>query len=480
MDLENFNNYSFRNLAQINVLLGKNGCGKSFILKEADTHLINHDDISQVRYLSPERGGLLTYEAGIDDAIGRDSNWLTNQRRKNQSENFRQQSASIFRRLELLFLRKMEKEIGKFGYESQKFEMVIDQINSLLDRVKLNRHDQKGFEIIERNSGNPAAPANISSGEAELISLGIEILSFAREATPGKTNILLADEPDVHLHPDLQDRLARFIVNVCKDKPVTLIIATHSTPLLAGLSEAESTSVAFMRPRDKEISFRPITNVDRDIMPIFGAHPLSNIFNQAPILLLEGEDDERIWQQAVRSSQGNIQTYPCVAGSIDDLAKYEATVRDIIDSVYDDAQGYSLRDRDDNPEDIDDIGPIIRMRLHCRASENLMLSDNALNLIGFDWLKFQQLILSWVDLNFEHQYFDEVKDFAESGFNRLEHDLKDIRNILIGLMTNKPWEVVVGQAIAQLSIQGGSNDEGSLRFFLGDKVCRTLLKLDPA
>jgi len=105
---------------------------------------------------------------------------------------------------------------------------------------------------------------------------------------------------------------------------------------------------------------------------------------------------------------------------------------------------------------------------------------NVLNLIGFDWLKFQQLILSWVDLNFEHQYFDEVKDFAESGFNRLEHDLKDIRNILIGLMTNKPWEVVVGQAIAQLSIQGGSNDEGSLRFFLGDKVCRTLLKLDPA
>jgi len=58
-----------------------------------------------------------------------------------------------------------------------------------------------------------------------------------------------------------------------------------------------------MRPGDTDLQFAPIDDGLRKVLPVFGAHPLSNIFNQAPVLLLEGDDDERIWQQAVRSSQ---------------------------------------------------------------------------------------------------------------------------------------------------------------------------------
>jgi ABC-type multidrug transport system ATPase subunit len=147
----------------------------------------------------------------------------------------------------------------------------------------------------------------VSSGETELISLGIEFLEFTKESAPGKDNILFVDEPDVHLHPDLQDRLAKFIVEVLRDKPVTLVLATHSTALLTSLAEATEARVAFMRRKETSLSFSPISDIDRAILPIFGAHPLSNVFNNAPALLIEGEDDERVWQQAVRSAQGKIR-----------------------------------------------------------------------------------------------------------------------------------------------------------------------------
>ena len=261
---------------------------------------------------------------------------------------------------------------------------------------------------------------------------------------------------------------------------MTIIIATHSTAILAGLSEKQSTSVAFMQRGDMEIRFKPVTDIDRAILPIFGAHPLSNVFNKAPILLLEGEDDERIWQQAIRSSLGKISLYPCDVGSVDRLGEFETEVRNVIQAVYDNAEGFSLRDRDLNPEQIDDIDPLIRMRLICRTAENLMLSDDALCLGGTNWENFRQSVQQWIGANAKHQYYDKVCKFAADGFDRKSHDLKDIRNILIGLFSNKPWEVLVGQAIASLSKGEGNSGPGSLRDFLGEKVCQRLLGLDQA
>lgn len=478
MDFENLNGFSLRGLGRINVLLGKNGCGKSFLLKQVEVAFQAQERVSHIRYISPERGGELSYDTGVEQQINQDPNWLLNRRRRNQAPSFRQESATLFRRLELMFLREIEREHTLPGYIPRNFETKINQINTLLDRVRIERNDQRGFIIKEKENNNLAEPGNISSGEAELITLGIEFLAFVNEAEAGKENFFLLDEPDVHLHPDLQDRLTKFIVDVLDEKPVTLILATHSTSILAGLSEKAETHVSFMRGGDQEVSFKPVTGVGRSILPIFGAHPLSNVFNEAPILLIDGEDDERVWQQAVRSSEGRIRVYPCAVDGADRFTEFETEVSNLIEAVYDEAVGYSLRDRDLDPEEIDDTGPIIRMRLSCREVENLMMSDDALNLAETDWLTFQEMIRTWIEGNSEHQYFAEVQAFLEGGFNRKDHDLKAIRNILIGLVSNKPWEVLVGQAIARLSINVGADGPGSLRDFLGEKVCETILKLN--
>lgn len=464
---------------KFNIILGKNGCGKSFLLKAIDAQIVNNG-FSKVRYISPQRGGYLRYEPNIEQNLANSPGWLEQVRRNNQSENFKQQSTTLFRQLEILFLRELETDHVKPGYMPRNFDETVNRINSLLDRVKIERDASKVFRIVVKATGLDAPPDQISSGESELISLAIEILTFSYDTRPGTNNILLMDEPDVHLHPDLQERLAQFIIAALTDKPVILIIATHSTALVAGLGSDRSTRIAFMRQGDTELRFRVVSDVDRQLLPMFGAHPLSNVFNNTPALLIEGEDDARVWQQAVRSAGGKLKVFPCIVDGIPNFSEFEVEVNNILQSVYDNAQAFSIRDRDKTPEEIDDLGSIVRARLACRAAENLMLCDEVLRSSGIEWTELKSRILSWIESNSSHPYYNDMVLFADEGFDRKNHDIKTIRNITLGLFSNKPWEVLVGQSIARLA----NNDrpltlsDASLQAFLGAKICTALLKKD--
>lgn len=469
MDYEALGEFSLKNISEMNVILGKNGCGKSHLLKAVTQQLRGKPYAGLVRYISPERAGYAVYEPNIEHNISTNPSWMDQVRRNNQSENFKQQSAVLYRRLETMVLREI-----KADRTLPSFDATVEKINALLDRVRIERAGST-FKIVERSTNAETNARAISSGESELLSLAIEILAFLKECVTGKTNFLLVDEPDVHLHPDLQYRLAQFVIGTLKADNISVIIATHSTALLSAFANEDMSRVTFMRRGDASLQFQRITEAYRNILPIFGAHPLSNIFNEAPILLIEGEDDERIWQQAIRSGNGVIKAFPCVVDGLPNMPEYERDSDNLIESVYDNARGYSIRDRDVTPGEIEDVGRITRMRLCCRAAENLMLADDTLAMIGKDWTAVQAATSAWLGSNSTHIFFEEVKQFVEGGLNRKDADLKNIRNIIVGLMTNKPWEVLVGQAIAKLALNGGGEGEHSLRGYLGPKICKELL-----
>ncbi len=477
MDYENVSGFSLINIAQKNLLLGKNGSGKSFFLRNIQSALKNFPTTGKVRYISPERAGMLNYEPSIDNAISNQANYLDNIRSNNQIGNFKEQSVALYRKLELLTLREIETEHTQVGYVPKTFQNVIDKINSLLDRIYIQRSDV-GFAFLNRSNNQPASPQEISSGESEVVSLAIEFLSFLKECDKTRINFLLIDEPDVHLHPDLQDRLANFISTEIVTSYLTVIIASHSTSFIGTLSRDTTSRIAFMHHGDTRIEFKEITETIKDILPMFGAHPLSNIFNEAPILLVEGEDDERIWQQAVRSSIGRINVYPCVAGDIHSLNEYELQANTIITAVYDRAIGFSLRDRDEDVGEIDDVGVIRRMRLSCRAAENLLLSDDVLQKAGTTWENVQSLISAFIQESISHPYHTAMKNFRDNGLDRKGANLKEIRLILAGFISNKPWEVLVGQTIAGLQQQNVLRTEDSLLNYLGDKVVTEICKIN--
>lgn len=479
MDTLNIKEYSLKNISKINIILGKNGCGKSTLIRNIEEGLSGQpQNYGKSKYITPERGGSLVYEAGVEQSLTNDANWLQGQRRKNQVIGFRQQSIAQYKKLELLVLKEIEG--AKRSNLDYTFNLYINKINTLLDNIEIRR-DTSTFKIYKKGSEIELNATNISSGESELVSLGIECLVFSKECISGKENFLFLDEPDVHLHPDLQVRLMHFLKDLVLENNFKVFITTHSTAILGALEGYAETNLAFMFFGQKEVEFQKITQIHRKILPVFGAHPLSNIFNQAPILLVEGEDDERIWQQAVRSSEGKLKIYPCSVDSITKMNDFEIEAQKIILNVYDSAKGYSLRDKDDTTEEIEDLESITRMKLSCRSSENLLLSDEALSTLNTTWGILCEKIEIWLTLNETHQHYLFMKNFKDDGFDRKNHDLKEIRNDLMGIIGSpKPWEIVVGKTISDLILNKivSSYADGKISNFLGHKIMKNLILKD--
>lgn len=479
MNIENVNGYNLKNLNKINILLGKNGCGKSTLLRAVKRSVeLLPDTFTKSSYITPERGGALSYEAGLEQNFYTNKDWVTNERRGNQQSNFRQQSAAQFSRLERLVLREFEDD-----QRNKKFPVYIDKINSLLDNIYIERAEVS-FKIFDKENHQELKPNEISSGESELISLGIEVLSFGKECDDAKENVLFLDEPDVHLHPDLQVRLMTFLQDLVMTTKAVIVISTHSTAILGALNDYEYIHVAFMQKGNRDLTFGSVTDAYKKVLPVFGAHPLSNLFNQAPVLIVEGEDDERIWQKAVRSSTGRIKLYPCSTDDgISKIKEFEEDAEKIISAVYDSAKAFSLRDRDDVDveEELNDLPHVVRLRLSCRSAENLILSDEALQSIGKSWIEVQQLFDAWLSSNTPHIHYQNMKDFKDGGYNRKNFSLKEIRHDIMGIFgISKPWEVVVGQTIALLRwrVDTDFNKDGSIFCYLGEKTVKNILPKD--
>jgi ABC-type cobalamin/Fe3+-siderophores transport system ATPase subunit len=475
--------YKLTNLSKINIILGKNGCGKSTILRCVNSRRREIVNFGSLKLINPERGGFLIEEPNIEKELNSNPSLLTESRNTNQQSQFKQQSIALYRMLQDIVARELEGAVkdNKTNEELRPmlFDSYIDKINSLLEQVEIKRHNST-FKIYKKGTIEEINSKNISSGESELISLGIEALAFSKESILEKTNILLLDEPDVHLHPDLQVKLIMFLKNLIENDNFIIIIATHSTAMLGALENYADTHIEFMTSDQKVLEFKSVTEVYKKILPVFGAHPLSNLFNEAPVFLVEGEDDERIWQQAVRTSIGAIKIYPCPCGSIEQISNYETEVKNIIKAVYNNAKAYSLRDSDGITDSIEDDLPIIKFRLICRNAENLLLSDEVLTSLSINWEDLKNKIDEWLveKTGKNHPHFETMKLFKEGGYNRKDFDIKEIRNDIMGIIgSSKPWEVAIGQAIGNIHWNSATdfNKDGSILSYLGEKLTKNIL-----
>lgn len=475
--------YKISGLRKVNILLGKNGVGKSTLLRKIQG-AYQHADPTQLlttSYITPERGGVLLYEPGIDHNIRSNPRWIPQERRKNQTLNFRQQTVAQFRDLQSILAQELEQLVENDGApdKSKLFKRYVEKINTLLDQIEI-RPDRKIFSIYKKGTDDLIDASQISSGESELIALAIEALVFLKEEDFNRPKVLLLDEPDVHLHPDLQVRFMCFLLNLADEGNFSIIIATHSTAILGATENFGGVTVAFCKSGQRDIEFEDIKGTYRKILPVFGAHPLSNIFNEAPILLVEGEDDERVWQTAVRRSRGTLTIYPCSVDGVPNMAEYERDVVKIMGSVYDNAKGYSIRDKDDTDGvDPSDEGPLIRFKLKCRAIENLMLTDEVLSTTNVgSWDALEKRIEAWIKARPEHPHAETMSAFASSGYDRQNFDLKNIRNILVAESgETKPWEILVGSTIASLIWCDETSFvvNNSIFTYLGEKLTKHLL-----
>ncbi len=103
--------------------------------------------------------------------------------------------------------------------------------------------------------------------------------------------------------------------------------------------------------------------------------------------------------------------------------------------------------------------------------ENLMLCDEVLTRLNTSWVQIESEIEKWLSSFSSHPKFEIMTDFKKAAYNRKDFDLKEVRNILIGLTeTAKPWEVAVGQVIGQF-VNGQTPID-----YNNDKLCNYLGK----
>jgi hypothetical protein len=172
---------------------------------------------------------------------------------------------------------------------------------------------QKGISTeikVEFNPGNASRkPFDIIAGGSGFHQI-LTILAFLH-GYPGLTCILF-DEPDAHLHVNLQ----RKIINYFKRKGgVQFIIATHSEEFVKNVEIGEVISILSGKPNrvsnTKEV-IAAMSDVDNMDVVRTKASPF--------ILYLEGEDDERIlsaWAATLGLTEIYHQFYPYVLGGGD-------------------------------------------------------------------------------------------------------------------------------------------------------------------
>lgn len=466
-------------LKNINVLLGRNGAGKSRFLRKIDQALVRSNDFN-VRYISPERAGVFKRDGNVMTNMESNPHWIGDVRRVNQAANFKAASANLLREVETAYLRKLQDNPEVRLNQAKNFRTDrLDSINRLLANLTIC---QEGSNFVFRNFDNEEVqPDQLSSGESESVSLAVEMMYFFDNLKEDKFNLLLLDEPDVHLHPDLQARLANFLINLINglDNPrrekVAVILATHSTPFICALSQSEFTSLGTKNFNIEKVSFVETSSQLKKIAPFFG-HPLSLSLSQDFMLILEGEDDERVWQQASRTSQGRIKVFPVIASSVNQQTELENFTAELIGSIYDEPKAYSLRDGDGISEPLNRIGSVVRYRLQCYAIENLLLTDQCLSVLNKTWDEFKNLAVGWLNENEQHQDKRKIRELIESSDRLRNTKIKDIRTLICAIAgSGKPWEVVVGQAIGRLDISNLPNGDFDLPNFIGLEAASTLL-----
>lgn len=449
-------------LNHITVLFGKNGSGKSVLLRNLLSQAPNN------RHLAlPERPGNLNFEARFVSEESSGANRAGN-RQQNTLTDYRQRT---FARLQVLIQKRGF--ILRPGSADDTIEDVHRLLKDLLPDFTLRVIAEAPYFQLQRSDGTFVTDVNqVSSGEIGMISIAVDLATICGiwhlEDAPER--VLLVDEPDTHLHPDLQEYLAAFLLKLSEKYGVQLIVATHSTTLLAALGYhgKDKTSAIYLNRSalpQKAIKF---TKHLQEVSSCLGGHALMGPLFGSPLLLVEGDDDYRVWSQVPRHHVIKLAVLPCDG---EELFKYQQTLEQIFESLRTTTTppaGYALLDGDKKLPTVN-TKPQVHvpfLRLACHECENLYLADEVLGDFDFDWATACAKIK--VEAN---RYGNKEGDLLGcDGWDRKTIDIKHLINELAAILDQKNvhWTKRVGTAI------GKAKPSGQLAEFLGPSILEAL------
>lgn len=334
--------WNLRGLNSINVLLGRNGCGKSILLRA-------FRDLSQENshYIVPERTGDITFDAGLTINSGT-STGRQSQSKSNFSANYRQ---SVVARIQAYYTTRGTKKVEDIGHDP---EDLMKSLSIILPDFKVSVKSETPFFDLMRVKDDALVTSvnSMSSGESQLLTIGMDILTIVGvwELDHIENRTLLIDEPDAHIHPDLQIKFADFINVISAEYNVQIVVATHSTTLLSALGQfgKDKVSLLYLRQDQDQVVGEKYNLISKEIASFLGGHLIMGPLFAAPVFLVEGDDDYRIWVQVARAGKVDICVLPCNG---DEIKKYRRTLEKMFEALSENVslRGLALLDGDKPP-----------------------------------------------------------------------------------------------------------------------------------
>lgn len=304
-------NYEF-DFSRITVLLGANGSGKSTLLRAvkdalpsvyveggrtiqiADTVQLTRQNFNEYQYL--------------DRA-------LTNYRSKRKAKLVDR----IFDAVMVLIRKEQDLKdthsdavvrwdsSGRMGEppkrEQPPLDRLFDQYTEIFPHIRLSYNKLNGsITVTNEYAATPYGPSGLSDGEKQVFSLMADMLQLEDEYS-----VVVVDEPELNLHPELAERLWTLLESEYQDKH--FVYATHSIQF-ALRSNVEALYV--ISPNASRI--RKISNLSEmprnDLERFLGGVP--GILNSATVVVTEGHEksfDSIFYRWLLDDSK--VEVFPC-------------------------------------------------------------------------------------------------------------------------------------------------------------------------
>lgn len=111
---------------------------------------------------------------------------------------------------------------GNVGKIMLEMDVSEDDVDDFIKRVTRAKYDVDGFLLNESSQG---------LGFSNLIFLHMQLEEYIRTIDPLKVNLFLVEEPESHMHPQMQNVFIRYLTSFYKEKNLQGIITTHSNEI---------------------------------------------------------------------------------------------------------------------------------------------------------------------------------------------------------------------------------------------------------
>lgn len=244
--------------------------------------------------------------------------------------------------------------------------------------------DRSPFGFVVTTPAGEIDIDDLSSGEKEIFNIFVRFHQLHPNGA-----VILFDEADAHLHPDLERRYLQELRRIAKGTQV--ILTTHSPEMMIAAGSDSLYTINKEPPADGGSQLRRVTaddNLHSTLSELMGSRGLIS-FNQR-IVFIEGETasaDREVYEAFFPPAEHNISFVP--AGNSSTVRKTAERVNSLLTSAISFQQYFCIIDQDIDRGETDPSGGRRLFRLPVYHVENFLLNAEVIFKVASQMLASQ-------------------------------------------------------------------------------------------